>query len=127
MAETNREAYTFRLYVSGQKSNRDVPVLYVYWDTPDRGKALIDPFIYDHAARGDLEGCLLVAEETDAGQTKPLRYFWTTLDDDDTDYQIRAALVRIGKVRGAELQKFLGQCWNAMQNRPNTPFRAVFR
>jgi hypothetical protein len=45
----------FRVYVSTQDPDKNAPVLVLYWDTPIRGKALIDPFIYEHASWGDME------------------------------------------------------------------------
>jgi hypothetical protein len=91
-----------------------------------RGKALIDPFIYEHTQWGDLELRVAVFKVNGAESSGP-HYGWQRIGDEEEDLEVWAAWVSLAESRAPEVEKFLGECWENVAQRPNTPFRASFR
>ncbi len=124
--DENHESYTFRLYVSPPKSEGDGPTLTVYWDTPNKRKALLDPLIQEQAAQRGLEARLLIAAIIDKESDEP-HYAWSAFGSEmNLELRVRAILVDISNSRRSDLRRFFGECWTAMAREPNEPFRAVF-
>ena len=55
------------------------------------------------------------------------RYGWQRIGDEEEDLEVWAAWVSLVESRAPEVEKFLGECWETVEQRPNTPFRAAFR
>jgi len=124
--DENHDSYTFRLYVSPPNSEGAGSTLTVYWDTPDKRKALPDPFIREQGARRNLEVRLLIAEIIDKESDEP-NYAWTIFGSEiNLEFRVQAILDDIGTSRKSDLRRFFGECWAAMAREPNEPFRAVF-
>jgi hypothetical protein len=116
----------FQVYLSRQELEKNKPILVLYWDTPDRRRVLIDPFLYEHAARGDVESRVAVLKVTDAG-THSIQFSWQRVGNEEKDLEVGTAFADLAESRGPELQRLLGDCWEAVELAPNSPFRATFR
>jgi hypothetical protein len=112
-------------YVSTQDPGKNAPVVVLYWDTLIRGKALIDPFIYEHASWGDLELRVAVFK-VNGSETIGAHYSWQRIGDEEEELEVWAAWVSLAESRAPEVEKFLGECWGTVEQRPNSPFRAAF-
>jgi len=122
--EPDSEPYTFRLLISVSAEGGVAPTLVAYRDEPDRGNGPKDTFPVGPATPGYLEGRFLVVKETDI-EMRSCRYRLATIACDQTSPGFGIALRNLARVRGQELQTFLGSCWEATQNCPNTPFQIV--
>jgi hypothetical protein len=83
-------------YVSTQDPGKNAPVVVLYWDTLIRGKALIDPFIYEHASWGDLELRVAVFK-VNGSETIGAHYSWQRIGDEEEELEVWAAWVRLGQ------------------------------
>lgn len=119
-------SHFFRVYVRLNGANRVPEALFLYWDSADSRKALIDPYLYEHAAHNDLEGRIILSLECDA-ETAESKYYWAYPTDDLAGFELPEALGKLSAGRSAEFQRFLRSCYDTMFNNPNEPFRAVFR
>jgi hypothetical protein len=77
----------YRVYLSRQGPEKNRPILVLYWDTTDRRRALIDPFLYEHAAWGDLESRVAVFKVTDAG-THSIHFSWQRVGNKEADLEV---------------------------------------
>jgi hypothetical protein len=98
--------------------------VFVYWDTPDRRRSLIAPYIYEHAAHNDLEGRIIISRDSEIERTSS-KYLWGYSMDELNSLAVPEALGRLSLERNSEFPKFLGRCYDAMFNNPNVPFRSV--
>jgi hypothetical protein len=116
----------FRVYLSRTAPEMKGPILVFYWDTPDRSRALIEPFLYEHATAGDLESRVAVfkVQGTDADFN---RFSWQRVGSGPEDLETGIAFAELNESRGQELQRFLEECWEAVERTPDSPFRASFR
>jgi hypothetical protein len=114
----------FQVYLSRQELEKNKPILVLYWDTPDRRRVLIDPFLYEHAARGDVESRVAVLKVTDAARI-PFNFPGSESVTKRGVWKWGQHL-QISQNRGAGTSKtawgLLGGC-----RAPNSPFRATFR
>jgi hypothetical protein len=117
---------SFRAYIRRDKTNGVPEALFVYWDTPDRRKALIDPYIYEHAANSDVEGRIIISRDNDA-ENATSKYVWGYFAHELDNLEMPEVLGNLSKTRGPELQTFLRSCYDSMFHSPNEPFRAVLR
>src|ERR1035437_2763269 len=96
----------FRVYVSTQDPGKNAPVLVLYWDTLIRGKALIDPFIYEHAQWGAMELRVAVFK-VNGSETNGPQYSWQRIGDVEEDLEVWSAWVNLVESRAPEVEKFL--------------------
>jgi hypothetical protein len=115
---------SFRVYIRRDKTDGTTEAVFVYWDTPDSRKALINPYLYEHAAHNDLEGRIIISRDSDADSATS-KYLWGYFAHELDSYEVPDALGNLSKDRGFEFQKFLGSCYDSMFNNPSEPFRAV--
>ena len=54
-------------------------------------------------------------------------YGWQRIGHEEENLEVWAAWVSLVESRASEVEKFLGECWETVEQRPNTPFRASFR
>jgi hypothetical protein len=116
----------FRVYLSTQPPGKNAPGFVLYWDTLIGGKALIDPFIYEHAQWGDLELRVAVFKVNGA-ETNGARYGWQRIGNVEEELEVWSAWVSLVESRAPEVEKILGECWETVEQRPNTSFQASFR
>jgi hypothetical protein len=116
----------FRAYLSRQTLEKNMPILVLYWDTPDKRKSLIDPYLYEHAASRDLESRVGVFKLNDA-EGHFVQFSWQQVSNKEEDLEVGTALADLDESRRPDLQKFLGECWEAVERMPYAPFRATFR
>jgi hypothetical protein len=117
---------SFRVYIRRDKANGVPEAVFVYWETPDSRKALIDPYLYEHAANNDLEGRIMISRDSNA-ENATSKYLWGYFAHELDGVEVPEALGNLSKQQGLEFQKFLGSCYDSMFNSPNEPFRAVLR
>jgi hypothetical protein len=55
------------------------------------------------------------------------RYSWQRIGNEEEDLEVWSAWVSLAESWAPEVEKFLGECWETVEQRPNTPFRAAFR
>jgi hypothetical protein len=54
-------------------------------------------------------------------------YGWQRIGHEEENLEVWAAWVSLVESRASEVEKFLGESWENVEQRPNTPFRASFR
>ena len=91
-----------------------------YFHTDDPQKALIDPFFYEHAARGDLECKVWIAELATG-------FVWDFIHGVAVDARVRDYLLDLSDTRNADLQRFLEKCMARIEKNPNQAFRMAFK
>jgi hypothetical protein len=122
----HQEPYSFRIYVRIDSLSGQPIGMFSYWDSTAEGKALIDPWLYDHAAHNDLESKILLAQFVD-GQTAVTRYDWAIWRDVESDRQVQTAIQNLSNGLEQEFRKFIEHCWAWANNHPNEPCRFVFK
>ena len=65
--------------------------------------------------------------KVDGSETNGAQYRWQRIGNEEEDLEVWAAWVSLVESRAPEVEKFLGECWEAVEQRPRTPFRASFR
>ena len=53
-------------------------------------------------------------------------YSWQRIGNEEEDLEVWSAWVSLAESRAPEVEKFLGECWETVEQRPNTPCRAAF-
>ncbi len=81
---------------------------------------MIDPFFYEHAARGDIEFKIWI-EKISIG------YVWDFISGVVVDEAAREFMLELSDTRHADLQKFWAECVARIDSKPNEAFRMAFR
>ena len=116
----NYERIRLTIYVAGKKPFPDEILFVAYWHTDDPKRALIDPFLYEHAARGDLECRLWFAKMSTF-------YTWDFVSRDEVGGKLRAFMLELSELRQSDFQRFFGVCMAAIAKRPKRAFQIAFR
>ena len=75
---------------------------------------------------GDLELRVAVFKVNGAESNGP-QYGWQRIGNEEEELEVWAAWVSRVESRAPEVEKFLGECWETVEQWPNTPLRAAFR
>jgi hypothetical protein len=110
----------FQIYVAQEKPFPDGILFVAYWHTEDSRNSLNDPFFYEHAARGDLECRIWVAEISQG-------FVWDFVSGIEVEEGLKAFLLDLDETRWADLQAFFRKCWNSIAEKPKLAFQRVFR
>jgi hypothetical protein len=102
------------------------PVFIPYWDWQNKEKGLIDPFLYEHAGRGDVGALVLISRFWDADNA-PFRYGRGFMDNDYPGPQERQAIFNLVEAYEAEFNDFITNCYERALQAPQDPFRAICR
>ena|ERR1035438_4143680 len=91
----------FRVYLSTQDPGKNAAGFVLYRDTPIRGKALIDPFIYEHASWGAMELRVAVFK-VNGSETAGPHYGWQRIGNVEEDLEVWSAWVSLAETKPAK-------------------------
>jgi len=114
----NRRKLT--VYIANDKPFPNRELFVAYWHTDNPKKALIDPFFYEHVARGDLECKIWVAELS-------AFYTWDFICGIEVNDRLREFMLEISDTRNVDLQRFFEKLMSAIEERPKEAFRMAFQ
>ena len=115
----------FRLYLAHLPNLGHDRVVFLYWDSSVSGRALIDPFFYEHFARGDIEARILICRFWDAS-VEADRYSWGfRYDDQAPEPDKRRPIYDFAEEYEADFTGLLEQSFERALRCASEPFRSL--